>query len=201
MDGFYFHRGLRPGSRSGRVSRSLDARELADAAGGRGQLVLVGGEAGVGKTTLIDAFREVSEARCRVLIGACDALSTPRPLGPLLDVARAVGGKLRAALEAGSRDTVFRTLLDELDASAPPTALVFEDAHHADDATIDLRRFVGRRIAGRRALVILTYRDDELGPRHPLRVLFGDLATCAVRRMVVPPLSQAAVAEMGSRAP
>jgi len=62
-------------------------------AGPLGRLILIGGEAGVGKTALV---REFAAGR-RVLWGACDPLLTPRPLGPLLDVAEAAGGELLAA--------------------------------------------------------------------------------------------------------
>ena len=70
----------------------------------------------------------------------------------------------------------------------------WRDAHWADEATIDLLSFVGRRLARRRALVLVTYRDDELGADHPLRIVLGDLATQrATRRIGLPPLSEEAV--------
>jgi predicted ATPase len=70
--------------------RALDALGgwLAEARAGRGRLVLVGGEAGVGKTTLLDEFAARQRPADRVLRGACDALTTPRPLGPLPGGAR-----------------------------------------------------------------------------------------------------------------
>lgn len=75
-----------------------------------------------------------------------------------------------------------------------PTILVGEDAHWSDEATLNLLRFLGRRIGGLRTLLIVTYRDDELGPRHPLRIVLGDLAaTPAIRRLTLPRLSLDAV--------
>jgi DNA-binding CsgD family transcriptional regulator/tetratricopeptide (TPR) repeat protein len=69
-----------------------------------------------------------------------------------------------------------------------------EDLHWADEATVDLLSFVGRRLGRMPALVLATYRDDEVGEDHPLRVMAGDLATQrATRRMRLPPLSAAAV--------
>ena len=67
---------------------------FAEARAGRGRLVLVAGEAGVGKTTLVNEFALRHRQAARILQGACDALTTPRPLGPLADVAPALGGRL-----------------------------------------------------------------------------------------------------------
>ncbi|HLJ68067.1 MAG TPA: LuxR C-terminal-related transcriptional regulator, partial [Chloroflexota bacterium] len=75
-----------------------------------------------------------------------------------------------------------------------PTIVVFEDVHWADEATLDFLRFAGHRIGETTTLLVATYRDDEVGAIHPLRVLLGDLATCPdVRRLAVPALSEAAV--------
>lgn len=176
---------------------------LAEAALRRGRLVLIGGEAGIGKSVLVAAFGQSQRRSSRVFTGACDALSTPRPLGPLVDIARQAGGELRRLLATGaSRDEVFVALLDELAAGSRPTILVIEDVHWADDATLDLLRLLGRRLDPLPALVVATYRDDELGPRHPLRLVLGDLATSpVVRRMVLPPLSSTGVRIMAEASP
>src|SRR5205823_3782332 len=87
-------------------SEQLDALEQSLAAVGAesaGRLVLVRGEAGVGKTVLLRRFCEDHEHAARVLSGGCDALFTPRPLGPLLDVAATAGGELEALVGAGGR--------------------------------------------------------------------------------------------------
>ena len=97
-----------------------------------GCVVLVAGEAGVGKTSLLQTFSR-QNPQIRVLWGACDALYTPRPLAPLHDIARQVSGTLAAAVTAGaSRDVTFPAALDELD--RPNTLMVFEDIHWADEA-------------------------------------------------------------------
>ena len=75
-----------------------------------------------------------------------------------------------------------------------------EDAHWADEATLDLLVFLGRRMERTRALLIVTYRDDELGADHPLRAVVGRLPPEAVRRLRLEPLSEAAVAELARRA-
>ena len=165
---------------------------LCEASLGRGALIFLGGEAGVGKTALVEALC-LGARGVRVARGACDSLSAPRPLGPLVDAAHALGLETALGTET-ARTEVFRALLERLSA-ATPTLLVFEDVHWADEATLDLLRFLGRRVGGTRALAIATYRDDETGPGHPLRVLLGDLATAAsVRRVALSPLSEGAVA-------
>ncbi len=168
---------------------------LRQAAGGQGSLVFVGGEAVVGKTVLIRRFRQEIQTTATVFVGACDALSTPRPLGLLLDMAPAMGGDLeRLIRDAAPREHVFQALLAAAGKGAKPTVVTFEDVHWADEATLDVLRFLGRRLDARRMLLLATYRNDEVGPTHPLRVVIGDLATAAsVRRMTLPPLSQEAV--------
>ncbi|CAN5809300.1 AAA family ATPase [soil metagenome] len=171
---------------------------LDEARSGHGVMVLVGGEAGIGKTTLVRRFcRDVAPAST-VLIGACDALSTPRPLGPLLDMAPDLGDEFTVALGSPNRrDACFDHFLHALRSPVTSIVAVLEDVHWADDATRDLLRFIGRRIATTKALVIATYRDDEVGYGHPLRTVLGDLATAAaVRRMTLPALSSEAVAKL-----
>jgi DNA-binding CsgD family transcriptional regulator len=172
--------------------RELDAA-LAGALRGEGQVALVSGEAGIGKTALITRFARARRAAVRVLWGACDALFTPRPLGPVHDIAVQTQGALPALLaSAADRSAIFTAVLTEL--QGRPAVAVFEDVHWADEATLDLLRFLGRRIARTAALLVLTYRDDELGPRHPLRTVLGDLAASpAALHLPLPPLSEAAV--------
>jgi DNA-binding NarL/FixJ family response regulator len=150
---------------------------LADATRGAGRTVFVSGEAGIGKTSLVRAFVEDVPRGTRVLSGACDDLLTPAPLGAIRDVARRTHGPLATAL-AGSGD-VAAAVLAELSAG-PPTVLLVEDLHWADEATLDLLAFVARRIGDLRAVVVLTYRDDEVGRAAPLRRLLG-AAPSAVR--------------------
>jgi DNA-binding CsgD family transcriptional regulator len=169
---------------------------LGDALGGDGRVVLVSGEAGIGKTSLIRSFTRRQSRSPRVLWGACDPQFTPRPLGPVHDMAGQLAGPVPRQLAArADRSTVFHALLDEL--RSRPTIAVFEDVHWADDATLDLLAYLSRRLASSSTMLVLTYRDDELGPSHPLRVLLGDLATSPIIRRVVPqPLSEDAVRRM-----
>ena len=177
----------------------LDSLLAATGAGGR--VALMTGEAGIGKSVLIRRFAERHASGARFLIGTCDPLLIPRALGPLHDLARQAGGRLAGLLAAGSpREQVFGALLDELDGPKPLRVVVVEDAHWADEATLDLLVFVGRRIERTRGLLLVTYRDDELAADHPLRAAVGSLPNETVLRVRLQPLSEAAVAELARRA-
>lgn len=166
---------------------------LQEAANGRGSAVFLSGQAGMGKSSLIRHFTNAVAMRSRVLEGRSDPLSTPAPLEPFLDIASQLGGELDEALLAG-RTSSFRGFLSLLRASTRPHVVVFEDLHWADEATLDLIRFLVRRIEPVKALLIASYREDEISAKHPLRVLLGDLATSpAVRRLPLTPLSREAV--------
>ena len=156
--------------------------------------MVIGGEAGVGKTVLVERF--CAGQRARFLRGACDALFTPRPLGPLLDIAEVVGGSLEATTRAGALPhDVARELTRELERE--PTVLVLDDLHWADEASLDVLMLLGRRIARLPALILGTYRDDEVGRTHPLQIVLGELSnTRTLRRLRVEPLSPSGVAEL-----
>ncbi len=173
---------------------------LRQAAAGHGRVVLVGGEAGVGKTALVDEFCRRVAGAATALRASCDALSTPGPLGPVRDLAPALGLQIEPhALDGDTRDALFRSVLAAFGTRSGTTLMVGEDAHWADGASLELLRFLGRRIGGLRALFVVTYRDDEIGPNHPLRLVLGDLATApAVHRIGVPPLSEEAVQRMAA---
>jgi DNA-binding CsgD family transcriptional regulator/tetratricopeptide (TPR) repeat protein len=168
-----------------------------DARSNQSRLVLVAGEAGVGKTVLLDAFRSRLN-NARWLWGACDGSFTPQPLGPLFDIAGQVGGGLgQAARTDASRDQLFRLLLDELVPSPVLTVVAIEDVHWADEATLDLLRFLGRRLRDTQTLLIATYRDDGLTRDHPLRMAVGELMSeRSTRHMSLPPLSDRAVDQL-----
>ena len=171
-------------------------RALADASEGRGRLLFVSGEAGVGKTSLLRHFAYGSvDGTTRVLSGACDSLFTPRVLGPLLDVAQVVGGELAETVLAGARPhEVHRALAAELERHSP-TILILEDVHWADEATLDVIRLLGRRLEGTATLVLASYRSDELDWAHPLRLVLGELAMVrSTGRLEIQALSPAAVA-------
>ena len=125
----------------------------------------------------------------RAFIGFCDPLSTPRPLGPLLDIAATLSGKLgHLAIDSRTPTCALQHLpLPSSSGNRRQRWSCFEDVHWADEASLDLLRFLGRRVGATRGLVIATYRDDEVGPTHPLQLVLGDLATCNGRAPADPP--------------
>lgn len=203
------------GGRSGRDGGAAGSGELLErsfalsvlddaltgvAAGTGGRLVLIGGEAGVGKTALVSGFCTAHRGGTRVVADACEALFTPRALGPFLGIADALGGELADLATRGARPyDVATALIKELSGDRP-LVVVVEDAHWADQATLDVLRLVGRRISSARAVVIVTYRADELHRTHPLRMVLGELPTGgAVTRLHLEPLSEAGVAVLAGR--
>jgi DNA-binding CsgD family transcriptional regulator/tetratricopeptide (TPR) repeat protein len=168
---------------------------VAAAAAGRGCVVLLSGEAGIGKTSLVRTFIGGTDASTRILAGACDDLRVRRPLGPLRDAARGTGGPLEHALDGDAMEPVFAAAVTEL-GRGRATVLVVEDVHWVDDATLDVLRHLTRRIEGVPAVLVLTFRADEVGPAHPLGALLGDLGSVPVRRIQLPPLSASAVAHL-----
>src|SRR5689334_10521802 len=188
------------------IERERELAELGaaarEAASGNGSIVLIEGEAGIGKSSLVDSIRSVLPAEARLLLGYCDDLATPRVLGPLRDMREQVGTSLTAALDSGDRGRVLDAIRAELDWADHPTVMVVEDVHWADEATLDVLRFLVRRIGSLPAVLVLTYRDDELTHDHPLRQLLG-LASRAprVRRLRLSRLSMNAVRQLGSGTP
>jgi len=166
------------------------AEALARARAGRGSVLLLSGEAGLGKSSLIaELLRTLQGSRLRVLQGGCEDLHAPRPLGPVHEIARGglVGVQALLARHEPAAE-VAAALLAALDVPHQPTLLVVEDLHWADDATLDLLKHAGRRIARLPVLLLLSYRDDELGPEHPLNSLLGDLPAEACVRLALAPL-------------
>ena len=178
--------------------RALAALAEAHAAAtrGSGRAVIVSGEPGIGKTALVTHFTGGLDAR--ILWGACDDLSIPRPLGPFRDIA-----ELEPALAAGAAPHDIQSLL--IDELAEPAVLVLEDLHWADDATLDVITVLGRRIGTLPALLVLTVRTGEAPPEHPLHAALGAVAGSSAF-IELAPLSPGAVAfltgdEGGSSAP
>jgi DNA-binding CsgD family transcriptional regulator/tetratricopeptide (TPR) repeat protein len=182
------------------LEREADLAVLQSAASsasqGQGAVVLVSGEAGIGKSSMIEAWVADPGPNTRPLVGWCDDFLTNRTLGPLRDIARVSGGPLADAVAAADTGAVFECVLDLMRDPLRVTAVVIEDAHWADEATLDVVRYVGRRIGGLPAMLVVTFRDDELGADHPLRGVIGALPTQTTHRVRLGPLSAAAVARM-----
>jgi DNA-binding CsgD family transcriptional regulator/tetratricopeptide (TPR) repeat protein len=169
------------------------------AVGTGGAMVLVAGEAGIGKTSLLEAFAADLPRSARTAWGRCESLGVPRPLAPVLEIAAGLlsGGSSLLAGAQAPQDR-FPELLQAF-RRAGPAFIVIEDAHWADQATLDFIRYAGRRIEQLRSLVAVTFRSDELGGSHPLREVLGALATSrSLVRIDLRPLSVEAVRRMTS---
>ena len=160
-----------------------------------GKVVLVRGEVGIGKSSLVGEFVDDHADEAHVLFGSCDDLSTPQPLGPVWDISREEYSLVKP-LQAGDRRAVMEALLDLLSRSLRPTVLVIEDTHWADEASLDAIKYLGRRIARSNGLLLLTYRDGEVDYDHPLRQVIGELPPQNLVRMRLEPLASEAVASM-----
>jgi DNA-binding CsgD family transcriptional regulator len=172
---------------------------LAAARDGEGRTLLVRGEAGIGKTSAVRFFTDAHLEDAHVLWGGCDDLLTARPLGPIWDMALDEPS-LGEALRGPDRYEVFALILELMSRSLRPTVIVIEDIHWADEATLDLIKFLGRRIDRTHGLLILTYRDGQVPGDRPLRVALSDIAASVLERITLTPLSPAAVSELASEA-
>ncbi len=173
-------------------SEQLAVLEAAHAAvsAGQGQLVLICGEPGAGKSTLVAQLSERIASDIEVLVGYCDPLSTPRPAGPLIDIASRLGGPLVEILADGHRRGLFDATLHAIAAGPRQRVIVFEDVHWADELTLELLSFLARRITALPVLLIVTYRGDQMSSEHPTRAWLGSIATNpAVTFVDVPPLT------------
>ena len=154
---------------------------------GQGGTVLAGGEAGIGKTTLVeDLGIEAEERGCLVLWGHAYDLSVTPPYGPWLEIFRAyrsVGsdlpplptfiGDLEETAALGSQDRLFNAVRSFLEtvSAARPLVLVLDDLHWADQASLEFFRYLAREVGRERVLLVATYRTDELHRHHPLFTL------------------------------
>ena len=152
-------------------------------------MLIVSGESGAGKTSFVETFVDRWVRDERVLWGACDPLPTPRPLGPVHDFAHRLAPATQTVLaESDQPYDIFAAVYDDL--RTAPSVLVLDDLHWADQGTIDLLRFVLRRVSQTRSLAVGIVRDDEVGVSHPLRALLGDAArSTRAGSLPLPPLS------------
>ena len=187
------------------VERDTIVSELAgfaaETAQGRGKVVLISAEAGGGKTSLLGALRDVCRDTHEWVWGGCDALITPRVLGPVHDMATGLGPTVSGHLQdLGQPSLLYKSVLQALADMPRPTLLVFEDVHWADHATLDLIKFLGRRINFCNALLIATFRDDEITDTHYLRQVLGELPSGVTHRIALQPFSAEAVAQLAENA-
>jgi DNA-binding CsgD family transcriptional regulator len=181
----------------------LNDRLLA-AQGGRGSLVLIGGEAGIGKTALADRIASAAtDAQLPVFTGHCyDRTETP-PYGPWIQIAERIehypGANAPPALRLDgmtSQSDLFaqaRTFLAALSGQRP-LMLVLEDLHWADNASLELLRFLAHGLTEMPLLLVATYRNEDIDRRHPLTTTIPMLVREApTERLNLRPLDAAAV--------
>jgi DNA-binding CsgD family transcriptional regulator len=161
---------------------SLLRPHLAAALAGNGSLVLISGEAGVGKTALAHTLcAAAADTGALTFTGHCyDRTETP-PYGPWIEIAQhfrsfplAAHAPAVPSLDtATSQEDLFAQIRDFLVAVSAdrPMLLLLEDLHWADSASLDLLRFLARALASLPLLLLVTYRADELDRRHPLHTL------------------------------
>jgi len=178
--------------------RSRLEAALTAARNGSGRIVSIEGEAGIGKTSLALQFVAAHRTDAQIFVGGCEQLSTPEPLGPLRDIERESKG--RFSVSATSQLATFNELLRLLTSARDPGLLLIEDIHWADDPTLDLFRYLGRRIRTVRTLVIATFRSDETLSRERLAALWADMPLDCSERVELQRLSPAAVATLAVRA-
>jgi DNA-binding CsgD family transcriptional regulator len=125
---------------------------------------------------------------------------SPQPLGPFLDIALQLESDLLQSIRSGAdRLTISTQFFIHLQKSQIPTIIVLEDLHWADEATLDVVKFLARRIQLTRTLLVLSYRDDEVSSKHPLHFLLGDFPPHLTVRVPVPRLSENAVQTLAER--
>jgi DNA-binding CsgD family transcriptional regulator len=170
----------------GIVGRERDLATLRDvlthAVRGNGHLVLISGEAGIGKTALVGACATMAaEHDALVLSGCAYDLTTTPPYGPWRETVSVIPPDgcapppsfISAMRSLNGQAVVFeeaREYFAEL-AAERLVLLALEDLHWADHASLELLRYLARGIAGRRLVIIVTYRDDELSRHNPLFTL------------------------------
>jgi len=161
---------------------------------GKGNSILIVGEAGIGKSSLVRSFLEEVQNKSQVFMALCDSLFTPRPLGVLYDLAQQIDPALAGRINITTQRTeLFADFVKALTVYHKPVVLVIEDIHWADEASLDFIKYVARRIAQTQCLFILTYRDDEITLQHPLRNVLGELPAGTFTRVALPPLSKETV--------
>ena len=164
---------------------------------GIGHVILIAGDAGLGKTSLVNKFTTEIEDNSNLLRGACDQLFTPRPLSPLFDISNKLSPSIKNLLDDSSkRGQIFTNLLDYFKSSTTPVVFIIEDIHWADETTLDLIVFLGRRISRSNCLMVLTYRENEIQENNNLKYVLADLPSADHTKLKLNNLNEETVYKM-----
>ena len=164
---------------------------------GPGHSFYIYGEAGIGKSSLVNAFLAAIGDQAKICTALCDSLFTPRPLGPLYDLLSQLHAISSDTPDAGSgRSEVFAVFMNAISKQVKPVVIFIEDVHWADEATLDFIKFLARRITNYRCLLLLTCRDNEVSPAHALRNVLGEIPAAFMTRLPLQPLSRTAVQKL-----
>lgn len=152
-----------------------------------GRVAIIYGEAGIGKSTLVDGVLADLPRQMDVAIGYCDPLNTPRPLGPVRDILRTF------CLDPSDESGLFDGFVTAMAARQHPCVAVIEDLHWSDQRSLDWLKFVGRRITQLPLLLIVTFRDEALDAGIGLRGTIGALPAGSTMRLPLAPLGRESV--------
>ncbi|WP_422081921.1 helix-turn-helix transcriptional regulator [Ulvibacterium sp.] len=164
----------------------------------KSSIINIYGEAGIGKTSLVDYFlNSLGDDFC-ICRGYCESLFTPRPFGPVYDMRAELGVNFPESLNSENKNVIFERLRKGILIKEQPVVLLFEDVHWADEATLDLIKFLGRRIEQFQCMLVLTHRDNELAKGHPLYKILAELSTKRLKRLKVSAFSEDTVLKLAT---
>lgn len=152
-----------------------------------GRTALIHGEAGIGKSTLVEGVLAGLSPQIDRAVGYCDPLNTPRPLGPVRDIGRAL------LLDPGDENGLFDGFLAAMLARERPCVAVIEDLHWSDQRSLDWLKFVGRRITQLPLLLLVTFRDEAPDAGSGLRGAIASLPPASTMRLPLAPLGRDSV--------
>ncbi|WP_339718926.1 AAA family ATPase [uncultured Paraglaciecola sp.] len=165
-----------------------------------GKILLLSGEAGIGKTSLLEHIRMHADTSIDILWSGCDPLFTPRPYAPIYDFAQIISLDLLSHLENGATPSIiFGSFFQAISKLTKPTVLIIEDVHWADHASLDLLKYVARRISFIPCLLCLSYREDEVTHDHPFHSVLSLMPSAHTIRVHLEQLSQNAVTKLSSK--
>ncbi|HEX6360484.1 helix-turn-helix transcriptional regulator [Actinophytocola sp.] len=176
------------------LGRRAELAALRAAASARDvRLVLIDGDAGVGKTRLVNAF--TARIGATVLSGGCLQLEADIPFAPFVEALPHVF----TGMADGDRAAEYRRFADAVRAAGERVVLVVEDVHWADAATRDLLLYLHRALANTAVLMVVTSRTDEVPAHHPVATLLAELARSRhTQRLSLAPLDRDGVAALAT---